>query len=251
MIVNSKVEKFHVLIALEDGHARSASQVTHGLNEELRFNSHVNSVRKNLQRCYEQGIVRREKMGSCYRYSITPKGRERLKWTRKRKESKLKAHSSCAPASKNTQNEALLNETLMLKWHFLSAKPKQAPVWLPTSSQGEAICIYLEYKKVDEKLKEYMELYETEKRKRVETEEHVKTLRRSVSDSYWSGFWKGFESGRKYGKQDAIQEQLNAKVKELLSSLSKGSRNSNSPLEINLSDWFNRDWHNWLSAAKT
>ena len=86
---NAKTEKLHVLAVLEDGTLKNAYGIRSMLEKYFDLKPCLNALRKNLQRCFEQGLVRRVKIVGSYRYGISEKGRERLRLIRAKRQEKF------------------------------------------------------------------------------------------------------------------------------------------------------------------
>lgn len=84
-------EKLHVLAVLEHSSWKNAYGIRRMLWEWFVLNPHLNTLRKNLQRCYDQGLIEREKRGGSYHYRIMKRGRERLRRIRAKRQKKLRA----------------------------------------------------------------------------------------------------------------------------------------------------------------
>lgn len=85
----AETEKLHVLAVLEDGALRNAYEIGFGLEKSFDLKPKLNTLRKNLQRCFKQGLVTREKIGRSYYYRICRKGKERLRIIRAKWEEKF------------------------------------------------------------------------------------------------------------------------------------------------------------------
>jgi DNA-binding PadR family transcriptional regulator len=73
-----KTEKLHILYVLRDGASRNAYAIQQALAKDFRLKPRLNTLRKNLQRCFRQNLVDREKSGANYSYWITDRGKKRL-----------------------------------------------------------------------------------------------------------------------------------------------------------------------------
>ena len=92
-MTKDRVEKLHVLAVLEKRkRGENARGVLALLVREFGFkfdkrDRALNSLRKNLNMCWKQGLVQRDKLlGRCYHYWISEKGRRRLSVIRARRE---------------------------------------------------------------------------------------------------------------------------------------------------------------------
>lgn len=85
----AKTEKWQILRVLEDGVLRNAYEIWIMHKNSFGLKPSLNALRKNLQRCFEQGLVCREKIEGSYCYRISEKGRERLRIVRAKKQEKL------------------------------------------------------------------------------------------------------------------------------------------------------------------
>ena len=59
------------------------------LQKDFGLNPSLDAVRKHLKRCFDQGLVTREKFGRSYYYKISVKSRDRLLIIRARREKKF------------------------------------------------------------------------------------------------------------------------------------------------------------------
>jgi hypothetical protein len=74
------VEKWQVLWVLQDGSQRDAKEIREKLQQEFRVESRLNSLRKNLQRCHDNRLLKRPgKKGRAFLYTISKDGTERLR----------------------------------------------------------------------------------------------------------------------------------------------------------------------------
>ncbi|UCE29755.1 MAG: hypothetical protein JSV85_03330 [Candidatus Bathyarchaeota archaeon] len=81
-----KTEKLQILAVLEDGYWKKPYRIRWRLEKGFDLRPRLNTLRKNLQRCYKQGLVERRKIASSYFYRIKNRGRERLRIIRAKRE---------------------------------------------------------------------------------------------------------------------------------------------------------------------
>lgn len=83
-------EKLHILAVLEKGLPMNAIEIRYRLRKGFDLEPLLNTLRKNLKRCFDQGIVDRDKMMESYDYRITEKGLERLRRIRASRETRVR-----------------------------------------------------------------------------------------------------------------------------------------------------------------
>ena len=83
-------EKLHILAVLENGLPKNATAISYALQKGFDLRPRLNTLRKNLKRCFDQGIVDRAKMMGSYDYRITKKGLERLRRIRAWRETRMR-----------------------------------------------------------------------------------------------------------------------------------------------------------------
>ena len=89
MSVKAKTEKLHVLAVLGDGLLRNTHEISSKLEKDFDLKPRLNTLRKNLERCSDQGLVKQEKITGSYHYRISQKGKERLHLIRAKRQEKF------------------------------------------------------------------------------------------------------------------------------------------------------------------
>jgi DNA-binding PadR family transcriptional regulator len=85
-----KTENWHVLAILERGLWMDLGQVRFVLQKDFGLKPNVDALRKNLQRCTQQGLISVERIGRNNFYRITEKGKKRRGIIAARKEAEFK-----------------------------------------------------------------------------------------------------------------------------------------------------------------
>jgi hypothetical protein len=72
-----KTEKLHILVVLEKGSPVTINSIRTDLEKDFSLKPNLVALRKNLQRCRQQGLVSAEKIGRSNFYMATEKGKKR------------------------------------------------------------------------------------------------------------------------------------------------------------------------------
>jgi len=112
----AKTEKLHVLAVLENGALRNVYEIGFMLEKSFDLKPKLNTLRKNLQRCSEQRLVIREKIGRNYSYRIAGKGKERLRIIRAKRKEKFEKRSEDFAKSGELQRFLYEKKRIEKKW---------------------------------------------------------------------------------------------------------------------------------------
>lgn len=233
-------EKLHVLAVLEDSSFKDAGQVKVLLKEYFNLKPSLDAVRKHLERCFDQELVTRKKIGRSYHYRISVKGRERLRRIRAKREKASEESRGKFAESRESESPlgeqgkldlalSLFNRALLVATSIelcdvvpMRAIPTIQHETVPSISlldlarkrreEGEYVFYLLEQERKEKE--RYKKGYLEEKLKREELEkEHGR-----IKLDWQRGCLERFKLGRKFGKLEAEREQIILRRK-LVSSL--------------------------------
>jgi DNA-binding transcriptional regulator PaaX len=80
--------KVPVLELLVEGGAMDSASVVRGLAELNGIVMDIHALRMALMRYYKQGLLRRERSGGAFKYTISQRGVQRLSWLQQHAESR-------------------------------------------------------------------------------------------------------------------------------------------------------------------
>ena len=75
--------KLHILRILSKTGPVDSSGLAKVISESKQIALDIHALRMALMRYHKQGLLRRERTGGLYRYTLTERGRQRLSWLEK------------------------------------------------------------------------------------------------------------------------------------------------------------------------
>lgn len=203
-------EKGHVLHILEeDGGWMRPRMIWRELGRVFGLGSSLNALRKNLQRCFEQSLVNREKKG-VYHYRIADKGRKRLEIFKakkieeseriERRQSQVVKETRLAP---DLHLPIVMAAAQLMHKHSIPDQRSDLPwIYLLTKRGNERNYLFYQLTQEQDRKEEYEKAQRRKSEKQLELTQNRQPTREAQM------FLEGLELGRKIGKLEAEKKRF-------------------------------------------